>query len=86
LDFVLEQITSTRLVVELAQDWTGRMIFKDVGALVYYLKAVPWVVGGFSVDHHVPYLERQQIRLEQEGQLTFHQKLFVLKAEKEKSR
>jgi SAM-dependent methyltransferase len=83
LDFVLEQIKSTQLVVELAQEWTGRMIFKDVGALVFYLKAIPWLVSGFSVEQHLPYLAKQQIRLEREGHLTFHQKLLILKARKE---
>jgi hypothetical protein len=61
------------------------MIFKSVGALVCYLRAVPWIVDGFSVATHLPYLERQQARLEQEGQLAFTQRLFVLRARKEQT-
>jgi SAM-dependent methyltransferase len=32
-----------------------RSIFKDIGAIVYYLKAVPWQIADFGVE---PYLER----------------------------
>ena len=28
------------------QEWSGRLVFTDVGAIVYYLKAVPWLVPG----------------------------------------
>jgi SAM-dependent methyltransferase len=37
--------------------WRGPVTFSDVGALVYFLKAVPWVVEGFDVSRHQPILE-----------------------------
>jgi SAM-dependent methyltransferase len=52
-------------------DWHGELIFKDVGALVYYLKAVPWMVPGFSVDRDFARLLLLQARLEQEGELAY---------------
>lgn len=36
------------LTIITAEDWTGRFTFTDVGAIVYYLKAVLWLVPGFS--------------------------------------
>ncbi len=82
LAFALERVKETHLQVELAQEWNGRMIFKDVAALVYYLKAIPWMCEGFTVQTHLPYLLRQQERLENEGQLVFKKKLLILKANK----
>lgn len=79
LDFVLEQIEETDLVIETAEKWSGTAVFKDIGALVYYLKAVPWIVPqGFSVAKHQDYLQKLQQRLEQEGELTFLPKLFLV--------
>jgi ubiquinone/menaquinone biosynthesis C-methylase UbiE len=82
LDFALAEIKKTKLVVEMAQEWTGRSIFKDVAAIVYYLKAIPWIVEGFAVDTHLPYLFKLQERLEQEGELVFTQKRMIVKARK----
>ena len=31
------------------EEWSGRLVFTDVGAIVYYLKAVPWLVPGFRL-------------------------------------
>lgn len=44
LDFVLEKIKATNLIVEHTQEWTGRTIFKDIGAVVYSdsNKREPW--------------------------------------------
>jgi len=85
LEFVIEKIRATDLVVEMAQEWTGRATFKDVGAAVYYLKAVPWIVPqGFSVEKHHVHLRKLQRGLEQEGMLSFHQKLLMAKARKPK--
>jgi hypothetical protein len=41
-------------------------------------------VDDFSVQTHLPYLERQQERFEREGQLIFHERLLVLRARKPK--
>ena len=32
------------------EKWEGRMVFEDVGAIVYYLKAIPWEVPEFTVE------------------------------------
>jgi di/tricarboxylate transporter len=57
--------------VKRAEAWKGRVVFRDVGALVYWLKAVPWAVDNFSVDSHLGYLGRLQERVDIEGVLTF---------------
>ena len=80
LDFVLKKIDETNLTVETASEWTGKAIFKDVGAIVYYLKAVPWTVPGFSVERNLAHLKKLQRRLEQEKELVFQEKLLLVKA------
>lgn len=70
-------------MVERTQEWIGRTIFKDVGAIVYYVKAVPWTVPpDFSVERYLNHLQQLQRRLEQEGALIFQQKLMLVKVRK----
>ena len=64
------------------QDWSGKLRFTDVGAIVYYLKAVPWSVPGFSVDSHLTYLLRLQDRLESNGELVFEARKYLIEARK----
>jgi hypothetical protein len=64
------------------EEWQGTMAFLDVGALVYFLKAMPWVVPDFSVDTHVRYLIALQERLEREGRLTFEDRSYLIEAQK----
>ncbi len=53
------------------QNWSGELAFTDVGAIVYYLKAVPWLVPGFSVETHLKYLLKLQEQLENKEKLVF---------------
>lgn len=53
------------------EDWHGKLIFKDVGAVVYYLKAVPWMVPGFSVERDFARLLLLQERIDTEGELVY---------------
>lgn len=64
------------------RDWTGKLSFSDVGALVYYLKAAPWLVPGFSVDTHLKYLLPLQERLESEKMLSFQIRNYLIEAKK----
>ncbi|MEO1062055.1 MAG: methyltransferase domain-containing protein [Actinomycetota bacterium] len=46
-------LTDAGLHVEFAQEWRGSAEFSDVGALVYFLKAVPWEApADFSVRRY----------------------------------
>ena len=69
------EITDTR-------DWSGRLGFTDVGAIVYYLKAVPWLVPGFSVETHLQPLLSLQLRLERGEPLAFTARKYLLEAHK----
>jgi SAM-dependent methyltransferase len=64
------------------REWSGRLAFTDVGAIVYYLKAVPWLVPGFSVESHLRPLLALQRRLESGAGLAFTARKYLLEAQK----
>jgi SAM-dependent methyltransferase len=67
----LTRLAAAGLELLQGADWRGNLIVKDVGALVYYLKAVPWLVPGFSVARNFEHLLLLQEKLEQEGELVY---------------
>ena len=64
------------------RDWSGKLAFTDVGAVVYYLKAVPWLVPGFSVDSHVNDLIALQKQIDKQGQLEYWASNYLIEARK----
>ena len=68
------------LTLSQAEQWSGRLQFTDVGAIVYYLRAVPWLVPGFSVDTHVDALFKLQARLDRGEPLVFLIRKFFIEA------
>jgi len=64
------------------KDWSGRLAFTDVGAIVYYLKAVPWLVPGFSVATHRDHLIALQKTLEKQGELAYTARNYLIEAQK----
>lgn len=56
--------------------------FSDVGAFAWYLRAIPWVVAGFSIEAHRPNLERLDKRIKTDGPVVIRQPSFWLKAVK----
>jgi len=70
------------LAVRTVEEWEGRLTFTDVGAIVYYLKAAPWEVPGFTVKTHLPHLLALQRRLEAGENLAFHAAQYLIEATK----
>ncbi len=64
------------------RDWSGKLAFTDVGAVVYYLKAVPWLVPGFSVDFLVNDLIALQKQIDKQGQLECWASNYLIEARK----
>lgn len=78
----LPWLQAAGLTIVAAEDWSGELAFSDVGAIVYYLKAVPWLVPGFAVKTHLPALEKLQARLEETDRLRFAAKKYMIEARK----
>ena len=76
------RLEAAGLVIRTVEEWDGRLVFTDVGAIVYYLKAIPWAVPGFTVETHLRHLLALQQRLEADGELGFYAAKYLIKASK----
>ncbi len=56
------------------------MRFYDVGAVVYYLKAVPWQVPNFSIEGYFDKLAAIHTRIEEQGYIDFSMHRFLIVA------
>lgn len=81
-DRYLPWLESAGMEVTMHEDWSGELAFTDVGAIVYYLKAVPWMVPGFTVEKYQDVLLDLQRRLENEKRLVFSAKKYIIEARK----
>lgn len=68
-------------VLKAAEDFP-RARFFDVGAIVYYLKAVPWQIEDFSVERYAEALFQLHHRIQEEGYLDVRDHRFFLLARK----
>lgn len=57
-------------------------VIRDVGALAWNLKAIPWMVPGFSIDTHRARLREIQARIDRDGPITVRQRRFWIRAQK----
>jgi SAM-dependent methyltransferase len=66
--------------VEQAEAWRGPVTFADVGALAYFLTAIPWVIEGFDVEAHAETLLALHRQAEAGAPLRFTYSRFLLRA------
>ena len=64
------------------REYTGAETFADVGALVYFLKAIPWLVPDFSVATHTAPLLELQARVIRGEPLRFTTRGYLIEARK----
>ncbi|MFP4497942.1 MAG: class I SAM-dependent methyltransferase [Vulcanimicrobiota bacterium] len=57
--------------------------FYDVGAIVFYLKAIPWQIPDFSVEKYFDNLDSLRCRIEEKGFLDFRSHRFLIVATKD---
>ena len=81
--FYMPRLEAAGLSIVYAVDWMGAMRFTDVGAIVYYLRAIPWMVPGFSVSTHQAFLFALQERLDAGKPLEFEIGTYMMEAVKE---
>ena len=60
----------------------GSVTFLDVGALVYFLKAIPWVIEDFGIERHRGVLESLHRQLQAGEPLRFTYSRFLVQAVK----
>jgi len=59
-----------------------RVVFYDVGAVVHFLRKVPWTVPGFTVDGYADQLARMHRRIRARGPFVSHAQRFLIEARK----
>jgi len=67
LSFAVEQLEEAGFEISRAEESVAIVRFFDVGALVYYLRAIPWIVPDFDVDADRAALHRIHGTIEAEG-------------------
>lgn len=77
-----EQLRGAGLQVVDGAEGKEETTFADVGALAWYLRAIPWIVAGFSIESHRPHLRRLHERIDSQGPIILRQPTFWLKAVK----
>jgi SAM-dependent methyltransferase len=82
LERVRADLVSLGFEIRHAEAWHGPVTFGDVGALVYYLKAIPWVVADFDVERHLDALHAMQARIDRGQALQFTASRFLIDAVK----
>jgi SAM-dependent methyltransferase len=82
LGAVKKQLQALGFDVRQAEDWRGPVTFLDVGALVYFLKAIPWIVDDFGVESHLNSLAALQAQIESGRPLQFTETRFLIHAVK----
>lgn len=76
------QIEAAGLTVRRAEEWVGDAGFRDVGALVYYLHAVPWQAAGVAPERMDAELRRMHEEMAAGRPLQLETNRFLLVAEK----
>lgn len=80
LERVCEDLEVLGCEIQLSEEWRGPARFYDVGALVYFLKAIPWVIEGFEVERNLDVLEALHRQLQSGGPLEFTYSRFLVQA------
>ncbi len=68
-------------VVDLRQE-SLRVVFNDVGAVVYFLRKVLWTVPGFTVEGYRDRLFSLHEKIQREGPFVAHAERFLIEARK----
>ncbi len=82
LAYAVKQLEDTGWRIVEQKQASPIMRFFDVGAIVYYLKAIPWQIPDFSVEGYFDKLVEIHSNIEQHGYIDFHMDRFLIVAEK----
>jgi SAM-dependent methyltransferase len=76
----ISQLEGSGLAIRDSAEGSAATTFSDIGAFAWYLKAIPWVIDGFSIETHRFHLTRLHQRFLAEGPITFRQPAFWVEA------
>lgn len=82
LDVAARGLESAGFTILMGREATAPTRFYDIGAVVYYLKAIPWQIPDFSVERYRDALLRLHERIQTDGYLETQSARFLLIARK----
>ncbi|MBN1440239.1 MAG: class I SAM-dependent methyltransferase [Anaerolineales bacterium] len=82
LDLAAKQLESAGLRILERKEEFPPVGFKDVGAVVYYLKAISWQVSDFSIEKYYDQLAEIHTTIQKSGTFTVEGHRFLLEAQK----
>ena len=80
LDYAVNELQAAGWQIVEQQEAFPNMRFYDIGALVYYLKAIPWQVTDFTVEHYVEQLKTIHNTIVEQGFIDFCMHRFLILA------
>ncbi len=83
LEFAVSQLRNSGLSILEQKEGIVKTRFYDIGAIVYYLKAIPWQVPNFTVEDYFDKLTKIHNMIERNGYIDFTCHRFFIVAEKE---
>ena len=66
-------------ILEAAEEWP-ELVFLDVGAIVFHLRAIPWQMPDFDVDKYEPALRALDRRMRTDGPFVAHNHRYLIRA------
>lgn len=78
-----EELRAAGFRIARQEEALSRTVFHDVGAVVYYLKAIPWQIPGFTVEFYRDRLRRLHDRMATGDPLVIHSHRFLIQCIKE---
>ena len=82
MESVLTKLYEREWLVEMAEKTPLKTTFLDIGAVFYYLKAIPWQIEGFSLESHFEGLLRVHNIIERQGEFVTTAHRFIIEAKK----
>lgn len=82
LDWHIANIAAAGLHIEEALEVRARTDYLSIAAIVYYLRAIPWQIEGFTVEGHLDKLFEMHQYIETNGSLPTHTHRFLIRTRK----
>lgn len=83
LESAVLELEENGFTVEYADEHIGSERFTDVGSIVYFLRAIPWLIEDFTVERFEPQLRRLHDRIAARGYFETQMHRFIVVARKE---
>lgn len=82
LKFAVKKLTQQGFIILDQKEEFPVTEFTDVGAIIYYLKAIPWQVEDFAIERYFDGLKRIYEKIAKQGSFKVNAHRFMIKAEK----